>query len=111
MESHGGSCIPGENLVRGTARMIMALMRARNLRVLAFTSVALFAAALCRAQQVTVTADHPDGVYEVGQAISFRVEAKPGDNPAPESVTYTLKKGGRTEVGKGTVALTNGSGT
>ncbi|HLJ53592.1 MAG TPA: acetylxylan esterase [Chthonomonadaceae bacterium] len=61
----------------------------------------LFAACRAGAQSIVVNADHPDGIYQSGESVHWTVVWKgPGDPPA--SFDYTLKKGGLTEIGKGT---------
>ena len=74
-------------------------------------AVALFLllTAYCPAQQITVSADHADGVYSAGQTIHFKVDAT-GVTPPPDSVTYSLKRGGLTDAGSGKVELKDGVG-
>lgn len=61
------------------------------------------------AQDLIVTPDHSDGVYQPGEQIRWKIEWK-GDSPATEA-TYTIKQNGQTETAKGTVPLTDNTGT
>jgi cephalosporin-C deacetylase-like acetyl esterase len=84
-------------------------------------SVFLFAALLCssaRGQAVatkpqtshlSVTSQKASGVYEIGQPISWQIEAS-GFDPAAEA-SYTIKRGGLTEVGHGPLKLVDGATT
>ena len=51
------------------------------------------------AQQIVVSADKPEGVYDVGDTVRWTVEWQ-GDSDAP-GARYVLKRDGLTEVGKG----------
>jgi cephalosporin-C deacetylase-like acetyl esterase len=95
--------------------------RLRPLRFLAAAALLIVIAGSSsplRAQQLTVTPDHADGVYDVGQTIRWSVEWDDGGGEgggattqpttAP-SVQYVVKRGGLTEVGKGTLTLTGGA--
>ena len=53
-----------------------------------------------RAQELKAHVDHADAKYEAGQKATFTVEIS-GDATAVSNVTYVLKKGGRTEIAKG----------
>ena len=59
----------------------------------------LIASQLARAQQMVVSADKPDGVYDVGDTVRWTFEWQ-GDSDAP-AARYVLKRDGLTEVGKG----------
>lgn len=60
------------------------------------------------AQQLLVQPDHANGIYKPGDTIRWKIEFK-GSNAASEAA-YTLKKGGLTELKKGTVPLHDGRG-
>jgi len=70
------------------------------------TGAALLGPCGGRAQQIIVTPDHADGVYETGQTIRWRVESI---GETADSLRYTIKRGGLTEAGTGALALTNGA--
>jgi cephalosporin-C deacetylase-like acetyl esterase len=79
-------------------------------RSLAVLFVTLSCAALAGAQQLVVTPDHADGVYQVGRPVQWRVRWD-GQIPAPAAVDYSVKQDGLTEVAKGTLDLTGGPAT
>src|SRR5450432_1281201 len=83
-------------------------MRFRYFTVVKFFIVLLLASAV-HSQQLVITTDHADGVYDLGQAIHWTIESK-GES-APSSIDYTLKRGQLTDAGSGSITLTNGSGT
>jgi cephalosporin-C deacetylase-like acetyl esterase len=71
--------------------------------------VVLFLGAAAPAQTLTVSADHEDGVYDVGQTVEWRIHQ---EGPSTQSsVNYTLKRGGLTPIGDGTAAIDNGTAT
>ncbi len=74
-------------------------------------TLALMAGGVARsgAQQLTVTADHADGIYQIGQTVRWHV-AWTGGTPPAEAATYVVKKGGLTEAQSGTIAFNNGAG-
>jgi len=84
----------------------------RTKSVRAATAGLLFVcfAASAMAQRIVVTADHADGIYKAGETVHWSLKWE-GDAAAPASVDYVLKKGGRTEVGKGTAMLADGAGS
>jgi cephalosporin-C deacetylase len=84
------------------------LMRSFNIRLI-LPLLLLLPLRVSLGQQVTISADHDNGVYDVGQPIHFTVHAS-GEN-APHEVTYSLKKGGLREVAKGTLTLSDGAAT
>ena len=99
-----------------------ALRRLRLLRkdtappnIVSFNSIRRFLLALfvglashASAQEVTVTADHAQGVYSIGQPIRWVI--KTIETQAVQQVNYSIKEGGLTQVRAGTIALTNGTG-
>jgi cephalosporin-C deacetylase-like acetyl esterase len=78
-------------------------------RLAAVILLTLGGIAAAGAQRLTVTADHADGIYQIGQTVRWRVQWEGGDTPAP-TVTYVVKKGGLTESQSGTVAFRDGVG-
>jgi cephalosporin-C deacetylase len=83
-------------------------MRSTAFRLI-FCSLVLLLLRIGLAQQVTISTDRDSGVYDVAQPITFHVHAS--GNNAPHEVTYSLKKGGFTEIAKGTLTLTDGAAT
>ena len=78
------------------------------------TSRSLFAIASCfllsagsRGQELLVVPDNPQGIYQPGQTIRWKVRVKGAD---VSEAAFLLKKGGLTEVTKGKVALSDGQG-
>jgi len=73
-----------------------------------FSLVALaLLAGAAHAQRLVATADHPDGVYRAGETVRWQIRWE-GTTPPPASVEYAVKKGGLTELTKGTLTLTDG---
>ena len=68
----------------------------------------LFLASRAFAQELVVEAAKPGGVYEVGEKIVWRVNVK--DGAGIEKVSYWLRKGQLSEIGKGEITLNNGAG-
>jgi cephalosporin-C deacetylase-like acetyl esterase len=62
------------------------------------------------AQRFVITADHADGIYRAGDTVHWRVQWE-GPAAAPASITYIVKKGGRTEVDHGGATLMDGATT
>jgi len=67
-----------------------------------------FSAASGYSKEVPMSAlpDHPNGVYKEGEPIHWQIQVDP--NNKATSLSYVIKKGGLTEVGKGTLPLENG---
>ncbi|TWT88720.1 Acetyl esterase Axe7A precursor [Pseudobythopirellula maris] len=63
------------------------------------------------AQRIDVVPDHADGQYAVGETITWRLNynAEESGRPAPAELRYTLKRGGRTEIGSGVIQLDDGA--
>lgn len=76
-------------------------------------SILLLSTVVCAvtagAQRLTVTPDHADGVYQIGQTVRWRVQWE-GGGPPPAEVRYVVKKGGLTELKSGSIALKAGLG-
>lgn len=83
-------------------------VRLRILRGIAFVLVMLCGQALsAQAQSLSITADHENGIYQKGESVDWRIRWS-GGGVAPEAVSYVLKQGGLTEIGKGSLNLTQG---
>src|SRR4051794_12592436 len=79
----------------------------------AFAALALWclaSAGAANAQRLVANPDHPDGIYHAGDTVKWRVQWEGGGTP-PATFDYVLKKGGLTEVGKGTATLTDNAAT
>ena len=81
------------------------IMRLKHFAFLSWAAVAVLAANFCQAQQLVVAPDRASGVYQVGDAVHWRVEWKDKTNPPP--VHYRLLKGQLTEAGQGDINFTN----
>ncbi|HEY2828151.1 MAG TPA: acetylxylan esterase [Pirellulales bacterium] len=77
-------------------------------RIAALVSL-YFAAGVCHAQDLLVTPDKPEGVYEIGEPIHWNIQWK-GEGGVSEA-TYSIKENGKTDFAKGTVPITDGSGS
>ncbi len=75
----------------------LPLVTLTTLATLAFAFAFAFAA---RAQELKAHVDRDDAKYATGQPAKFSVEIT-GDAAAVTNITYVLKQGGRTVVGKG----------
>ncbi|MGA2801999.1 MAG: acetylxylan esterase [Verrucomicrobiota bacterium] len=84
-------------------------MRLKSSCILILALGALMAANLCRAQQMVVTPDKSNGVYQVGDTVHWTVEWK-GNSSAPAAY-YSLKSGGLTDVGHGDLSFSNNVAT
>lgn len=60
------------------------------------------------AQELVVEAAKTGGVYDIGEKIVWRVQVK--DGLGIEKVSYVLRRGQLTEIGKGEITLNNGAG-
>lgn len=90
-------------------RFESTIARRHTARYSALVALALvWCTAASGAQRVTVTPDHPNGVYHVGQTVHWHIQWD-GGATAPVAVAYVLKKGGLTEVRKDSLSLQNGS--
>src|SRR5262245_49744026 len=69
-------------------------------------SLALLFANCCSAQELQITPDHADGIYQIGQKITWNVEWK-SPTTAPSTLTYEIKRGGLTSVATGTLDVSN----
>ena len=83
-------------------------------RAVGVLSAAVIWNSACLAQpsaphDLVVTPEKPDGIYEPGDTIRWRIEWK-GDEPVA-AADYTLKKGQIKTLGGGSVPLTDGVGT
>lgn len=83
-------------------------LHASRIRCVLWLFSALLVSSLVGAQEITVTPSDPDGVYDVGQPIEWRVQWQ-GEAP-PTSLDYVVKQNGLKEIAKGTVSLEGGAG-
>src|SRR5674476_801745 len=64
----------------------------------------------CTAQEITVMAAKPGGIYAVGEKIVWRIGVQ-GDGAAGiDKVSYVLKQGALTEMGRGELSIKDGGG-
>jgi len=71
------------------------------------------AAITCNAQgpdPIVATPDHADGVYREGEPIHWQIKVTGKDGSDVSSISYSIKNGGLTPMGDGTIPLTNGTG-
>lgn len=61
------------------------------------------------AQQIDVTADHPTGIYNTGEQVTWHVTLK--NAPTVKQLKYTLKRDGLTVVKEATLDLTDNAAT
>jgi mannose/cellobiose epimerase-like protein (N-acyl-D-glucosamine 2-epimerase family)/cephalosporin-C deacetylase-like acetyl esterase len=61
------------------------------------------------AQDVVVTPDKADGIYQIGEPVHWRIEWK-GKGTASEA-NYAIKQGGQKQIASGAIPLTDGVGT
>src|ERR1035437_6229419 len=73
--------------------------------VLLIALVVLSAADLCRAQLVEIAPNKTNGIYRVGDSVHWSVIWQ-GSSNAP-ATQYTLKRGGLTDVGHGSLTFSN----
>jgi cephalosporin-C deacetylase len=83
-------------------------MRFNPARIL-LPAAALVGALLCRAQELTVTPDHTNGVYRVGDAVRWQAAWSGPSNPPPAH--YRLQHGALTEIAKGELNFSNSAAT
>ena len=82
-----------------------SIMRLRSLGILFWVALASLTACFCQAQPLVVAPDRASGIYQVGDAVHWRVEWKDKTNPPP--VHYQLLKGQLTEAAQGDVNFTD----
>jgi len=70
-----------------------------------WVALASLTACFCQAQPLAVAPDRASGIYQVGDAVHWRVEWK--DKTTPPPVHYQLLKGQLTEAGQGDVNFTD----
>src|SRR5262245_898294 len=78
---------------------ILALMHARSRLALplALILAACSAAHALARQTLSVSPDKPDATYQVGQTMQWRIRFE-GEGEIPSVATYSLKRGGLTEI-------------
>ncbi len=79
-----------------------------TMRIAAAWAMVWLAVAVSRAQDLLVTPDKSDGIYQVGEPIHWSIQWK-GEEPVSEAA-YVVKENGLTESAKGSVPLTDGKG-
>lgn len=58
---------------------------------------------------IDVTPDRETGVYDAGQTVTWKIEVKNSDGPAPAgTVNYRVLSGGLNEISSGSIPLENG---
>jgi cephalosporin-C deacetylase-like acetyl esterase len=73
----------------------------------------LFCASATQAQEIEVSAAKEGGVYARGEKITWRLQVKGAkDQAAPvvEKISYVLKQGGLSEIGRGEITLKDNAG-
>src|ERR1700722_3951213 len=81
-------------------------MKRTNLfNAIASLTVLFIAVNFCRAQEMVVSPDKSNGVYQVGDTAHWTTEWN-GDSSAPVA-NYVLKSGGFTKVGQGDLNFSN----
>ena len=84
-------------------------MRRKSFWGIAFGMAFLFGQnAFAQAQTITITANHENGVYQKGETVDWQIKWN-GVVDFTEPVTYSIKQGGLTEIGKGTLNLNSGN--
>jgi len=78
-------------------------------KILAAAGFTLLVALIAGAQQIDVRVDHADALYKAGQTATFSVSLSGADSAELPKASFVIKKGGYTEVARGTVALSNGT--
>ena len=82
-------------------------MRSKYFLVFIFPVIALVCADPGRAQQIIVTPDRTNGVYQVGDTVQWNV-AWAGEATNAPAAHYKLLKGGLTDAGRGDLSFSNG---
>lgn len=73
----------------------------------ALITLCLLLAPASYGQELTVAADHPQGIYQPGETICWNVQVTGSD---VSEAAFVVKKGGLTELAKGKIALSDGKG-
>ncbi len=71
----------------------------------------LFVAAACSAQQLTVTAFHKSGIYDLGEKVGWNVSLPEGATAPTNHFTYTIKENSLTVIKSGELDLSSGKTT
>lgn len=82
-------------------------MTLRSARLLFVVGLCLLLAPIARGQELLVAPENAQGVYQPGETIRWNVLVKGSD---VSEAAFILKKGGMTEVKRGTVAIKDGQG-
>jgi cephalosporin-C deacetylase len=102
-----GLAVISETTRRVVGRRAVGRMSRGVSRSLAAITLCLFVAGVGRGQELLVTPDNGTGVYQPGQTIRWNIEVQ-GTNVGEAS--FTLKRGGLTEITNGQVSLASGKG-
>lgn len=81
----------------------------RGAALVAIACIATLCAGSVRAQ-LSVTADHADGIYRAGETVHWTVRWE-GPGAAPAAVIYIVKRGGLTDAGHDSLMLRDGAAT
>jgi cephalosporin-C deacetylase len=86
-------------------------MRHLTLCLLLFLTFGSLASLSAATKNFTIQCDHPNGVYAIGETVTWSISYKdPAGGTTPVS-TFTVKKDGQDEVNKGKLDLSSGSTT
>jgi len=66
-------------------------------------------ALICRAQELNVRVDHADAQYRAGQTATFSVSLAGTNVAGVSNAAFVIKRGGHTEIARGTVTLPSGT--
>ena len=91
------------------ARVVKFASCGSIIRVASSTALLLFIALGGGAQELEVRVDHADAQYRAGQTATFSVSTSGTDLAGVSNADFVIKKGGYTEIARGTVALPNGT--
>jgi cephalosporin-C deacetylase-like acetyl esterase len=89
--------------------MIKFASRGSIMRVAGSTALLLFIALVGGAQELEVRVDHTDAQYRAGQTATFSVSTSGADLAGVSNADFVIKRGGYTEIARGTVGLPNGT--
>ena len=91
----------------GNRLTLLSRMSTNYLRAFYATAFCLVVPFLAQSQELKVAPGNTSGVYKTGEQIHWNIEVK-GDEFS--EAAYLIKKGGMTEISKGTVVLKDGKG-
>src|ERR1035441_10405195 len=96
-------------LANPNARMVKFASCGSIIRVASSTALLLFIALVGGAQELEVRVNHADAQYRAGETTTFSVSTSGADLAGVSNADFVIKKGGYTEIARGTVALPNGT--